>query len=49
MEKVSSAIAVATDLPVPLSGNPPTLRNAFQHLLREVIRPNDPQVQQLEK
>ena len=48
MEKVSSAIAVATDLPVPLSGNPPTLRNAFQHLSREVIRPNDPQDQQEE-
>ena len=46
MEKVSSATATATGLPVPLSGNPPQLRNIFERLTRGVIRPNDPQDQQ---
>ena len=42
------ATATAPGLPAPLSGNPPQLRNASQHLDRVSLDPNDPQDQQEE-
>ncbi len=46
--EASAVTATASGPPVPLSGNPPLLRNALQCQRREVIRPNDPQDQQEE-